>query len=217
MENKIQITNEYLTNFLVEFNSYKNAHKDYINMYQKQLDTILEILGIEGLIKLDISDEKNPKFIFKRLFPDYIRADIFNEEKFESLEMTEKVINWCVNDLLDKCSIERTIRTRSQMTTFDDMETVHKLLNTRQKDYTIGILNDSIIKLYKEEIRACLRMLYSADSFYKKKIKDIKRDEVPEWDQDSLKRVTKAWNINTYATETQAEILNKQLCDWDYM
>jgi hypothetical protein len=215
--NKIQITNEYLVNFLIDFNSHKNAHKDYIDLYQTQLDILLDILEIKGLIKLDASDKGNTKFIFKRLFPDYIRADIFNEESFEDLETTERVINWCINDLLDKCTVERTIRSRGQMTTFDDMETVHKLLNTRQKDYTINILNDSIVKLYKEEIRDCLRMLYSADSLYKKKIKDIKRDEEPEWDEESLKRVSKAWNINSYASESQSELLNKQLCGWDYM
>ena len=213
----MKITSEFLVNFLSSFYSKRHAHEDYINLYKEQLEVILEILNIKGLITFDNSDENNPKFKFNRLFQDYIRSDIMQEIEYENLEMTEKVINWCINESLNKIQTSRSIRDRGQMTTFADMESVHNILNTRQKDYAIGILNKSIIELYKEEITEALGMLYTADSQYKKKLKDIAKDEDPEWDIASLRRVQKSWSINNSATEEQMEILDKSICDWDYM
>jgi len=213
----MKITVEYLVNFLISFNSKKYAHEDYINLYNKQLEVILEILNIKDLITFDKSDEKNPKFIFKRLFPEYIRGNIMQGMEYESLKKTEEVINWTINDSLEKINVSRNIRNSGQLTTFNDMEMVHKVLNTRQKDYAIDILNKSIKELYKEQIIEALRMLYTADSLYKKKLKDIQKDEDPEWDLASLKRVQKSWSINNSASEEQTEILKNNICDWDYV
>jgi hypothetical protein len=189
-----KITSEYLLNFLERIYNKRHAHKDYHELHTKQLKTLTKFLDIDGCI---VFDYESKTFNIKRLNKDFIRTDIMNEKKYTNLDSAERVITQHINHLFELISKERTIRSSGQMTTFDDMELVHKILQSRKNDFAISAMNDAIVKIYRNSILESFSLLFSPQ--YSSKNKQLKR-----------------YKINEILDDETQEIMNLDIDDYDY-
>jgi len=188
---KMKITYEYLIDFLIKVYSKKNAHEDYQNLYKEQLSIILKYLEIPELITFD----KNG--IELKLIKDYINLYIENDMDLNNILLAA---NLTINKDLKLLNglTDSTIRNRYQLTTNKEIEFFHREIKSDKDDYAIKMINESLIKIYRNSIRKILIVLYATD------FNDI----------DNIK---KGFNINVKVTDKRDILkLNEELCDFDY-
>jgi len=196
----MKITKEYIVDFLIKLYKFRNAHNDYKNLHQEQLDVIVRHLDIKDKILV-----KDGEIVFKRLFNDYLKCVKKENSDSINLDSTERVISMYLNDCLKKINHQRTIQIQTS-TTNDEMLTVEKSMDLRTKDYAINALNTSVVNIYKLTIMSLLDDLYSSKVEFVGGKPSV----------TSLNRASKIWNINKIVSKEDEDILNKQLCDWDY-
>jgi len=188
-----KVTKDYLINFLIEIYKARYYHKDFQELYALKLKTLCNFLDIKDCIIFDYTDKK---FIIKRNNKNFISTDIMNEKEFLSIDRAEEIIVYNINRLFELITQERTIRSRGQLCSNDDIELVYDLLNAYRDDFAINSMNDAIINIYKENIKKSLTMLFE-----------------PYYYIDELN----CWEINKVMDSETEEIMNKSLDEYDYV